>query len=364
MKTAILTLPFDGNIGGILQAYALQSVTERINGGDNSVDIITIQYLPRVPNWFFRPFIYSYRLLQRKRGKYDSHLRIEEVLYNRRKPMWRFMQNNMHLRVIGSLKDVNENEYDTFIVGSDQVWRPIYFRLTYDRMADAFLHFTEGWKVRRIAYAASFGAEKWEYSQDDTSECRRCIQMFDAVSCREDEGVDFCKEYLKREDAVLMPDPTMLLRKDDYRKFVKPTNKKRKRLFAYILDNTADKERVIEDIAAKRMLEPYIITLHDGKHGIEDWLQQFEDADYVVTDSFHGCVFSIIFGKEFVAYANRDRGMARFTSLLKTFGLEDRLVTSFEEYKSMNIISSISDAQKKMEARREEALNWLEDNLG
>ena len=125
MKTAILTLPFDGNIGGILQAYALQSVTERINGGDNSVDIITIQYLPRVPNWFFRPFIYSYRLLQRKRGQYDSHLRIEEVLYNRRKPMWRFMQNNMHLRVIGSLKDVNENEYDTFIVGSDQVWRPI-----------------------------------------------------------------------------------------------------------------------------------------------------------------------------------------------------------------------------------------------
>ena len=87
------------------------------------------------------------------------------------------------------------------------------------------------------------------------------------------------------------------------------------------------------------------------------------DAEYVVTDSFHGCVFSIIFGKEFVAYANRDRGMARFTSLLRTFGLEVRLVTSFDENKSMNIISSISDAQKKMEARREEALKWLEDKL-
>lgn len=87
------------------------------------------------------------------------------------------------------------------------------------------------------------------------------------------------------------------------------------------------------------------------------------DAEYVVTDSFHGCVFSIIFGKEFVAYANRHRGMARFTPLLRTFGLEDRLVTSFDENKSMNIISSISDAQKKMEARREEALKWLEDKL-
>ena len=92
-------------------------------------------------------------------------------------------------------------------------------------------------------------------------------------------------------------------------------------------------------------------------------MKTVEDADYVVTDSFHGCVFSIIFGKEFVAYANRDRGMARFTSLLRTFGLEDRLVTSFDENKSMNIISSISDAQKKMEARRYEALNWLEDKL-
>ena len=92
-------------------------------------------------------------------------------------------------------------------------------------------------------------------------------------------------------------------------------------------------------------------------------MKTVEDADYVVTDSFHGCVFSIIFGKEFVAYANRDRGMARFISLLRTFGLEDRLVTSFGKYKSMNIISSISDAQKKMEARREEALKWLEDKL-
>ena len=92
-------------------------------------------------------------------------------------------------------------------------------------------------------------------------------------------------------------------------------------------------------------------------------MKTVEDADYVVTDSFHGRVFSIIFGKEFVAYANRDRGMARFTFLLRTFRLEDRLVTSFDKYKSMNIISSISDAQKKMEARRYEALNWLEDKL-
>ena len=61
-------------------------------------------------------------------------------------------------------------------------------------------------------------------------------------------------------------------------------------------------------------------------------MKTVENADYVVTDSFHGCVFSIIFGKEFVAYANRDRGMARFISLLRTFGLEDRLVTSFVKY--------------------------------
>ena len=93
-------------------------------------------------------------------------------------------------------------------------------------------------------------------------------------------------------------------------------------------------------------------------------MKTVEDADYVVTDSFHGCVFSIIFGKEFVAYANRDRGMARFISLLRTFGLEDRLVTSFDEYKSMDITSSIYNAQKKMETLREEGLKWLEENLG
>ena len=363
MKIAILTLPFNTNIGGILQAYALQTVIEQIMEG-NSVEILTSPYLPKVPNIFFRPFLYSYRLVLRKRGRYDARLRIEEATYKELKPTWNFMHKNMNLHFINSLKDVKENDFDIIVVGSDQVWRPIYFRLTYDRMADAFLQFTEGWDIKRIAYAASFGAEQWEYNQNDTNECARCLQMFDAVSCREKEGVKFCMEYLNRDDAVLMPDPTMLLRKDDYRKFVKTKKKKEKKLFAYILDMTLDKETVIMDMAKKMKLEPYVFSLHDGKHGIEDWLQQFEEADYVVTDSFHGSVFSIIFGKEFIAYANKDRGMARFTSLLNMFGLEERLVCSLEDYITNDVSSSIATAQEKMETIRCMALKWLEENLG
>ena len=64
---------------------------------------------------------------------------------------------------------------------------------------------------------------------------------------------------------------------------------------------------------------------------VEQWLRGFMDARYVVVDSFHGCVFSILFNKPFIAIANSGRGETRFTSLLKTFGLSSRLIHGAEE---------------------------------
>ena len=86
---------------------------------------------------------------------------------------------------------LNPNDFDAFIVGSDQVWRRLYMPDIYRE----YLSFAEGWNVRRISYAASFGTEEWEYSPLETTECRRLLQKFDAVSVREASGVSLCKKH-------------------------------------------------------------------------------------------------------------------------------------------------------------------------
>ena len=105
---------------------------------------------------------------------------------------------------------MTEGEYDAFIVGSDQVWRPSYNQ----HLEQAFLNFTENWKnVKRIAYAASFGVDNWEFTKKQTKECKRLVQKFDFVSVREDTAVNLCKEHLGIE-ATHVLDPTLLLSAD------------------------------------------------------------------------------------------------------------------------------------------------------
>ena len=93
--------------------------------------------------------------------------------------------------------DIGLGEYDVFVAGSDQIWRPKYF----GNIEDAFLAFTSGWNVKRIAYAASFGTDQMEYSYTQLEECSALLKNFDAVSVREASAVTICDEWFDREDA-------------------------------------------------------------------------------------------------------------------------------------------------------------------
>ena len=193
--------------------------------------------------------------------------------------------------------------------------------------------------MKRVAYAASFGVDKWEFTNEETKECAPLAQLFDAVSVREDSGIPLCKEHLGVEACHVL-DPTMLLEREDYEALVRedgiaprPGN-----LFCYVLDKSVRMEETISIIAAQTKLTPFHTMPKSGatqeavENHIEDciyppvtaWLRSFMDAELVVTDSFHGCVFSIIFNKPFVVLGNESRGQARFSSLLMIFGLESR----------------------------------------
>ena len=222
-------------------------------------------------------------------------------------------------------------EFDAYVVGSDQVWRPCYS----PSITDFFLkNVPASSTALRIAYAASFGTNVWEFSKEETIECAALVKKFDAISVREESGVQLCGEYLGVEATHLL-DPTMLLEIEEYISLIERANTKRNsgNLFCYILDECLDSDKIVSSLQNDGY-EPYYAGLDPVKYNVsvEQWLRNFYDATLVVTDSFHACVFSILFKKPFVVLRNKDRGTARLDSLLGMFDLEDCAVESYDEY--------------------------------
>lgn len=369
MKIAILTLPFNINYGGILQAYALQTILEQ-RGHD--VHIIEETQKPLRLPFYKKPFCYGKRIIKNIMGKkccilYEQKYNQELLIIKQN--ISKFINENIHLTTYKKFSYIKESEYDVIIVGSDQVWRPKYFGTA--QIEKAFLGFTKGWNIRRISYAASFGTSEWEYTHAQTHKCSILLHKFNMVSVREKSGIDLCKRYLNTEAKQVL-DPTLLLEKEDYIRLFQSghTQKSKGNLLCYILDETEEKRILINQVAKDKKLIPFNIKAKDNKiniplsdriqPSIEQWIRGFYDAELVITDSFHACVFSILFKKPFIVYGNKNRGLTRFNSLLESMGLKNNLILNLNEYDNNKDYSINNESLKKLSDLRKESLNFLE----
>lgn len=335
MKIGILTLPFNNNYGGYMQAYALMTVLKRMG---HEPTLIMRRHNPYRVSIVFRikffikgilktiirhkiyPFIYGEESSFRARGK-NMLTFVDKYI----QPQTRYIYSTDELR-----KEC-EGHFDAFIVGSDQVWRPIYVQ---GLIGNMFLDFTTGWNVKRIAYAASFGTDAPEYTEEAKVLCGSLIEKFDAVSVREQSGLNVFDDFgWKVKNPKVVLDPTMLLTREDYNKVLtQESNIAKGKIFCYVLDNSNEVKTVISKI--QKQIKKTIYEITDIQKGdsvlssIETWMSAIRDSDFVITDSFHGTVFAIIFNKPFIVYANKNRGIDRFRSILNHFGLEDRISNS------------------------------------
>lgn len=332
MKIGILTHPLIANFGGIMQEYALKKkledighsviIFEHINEGPKRF-ALKVRYLIYVKRFFIK--LITGKNIKIMCDKYDV------MIFNKKtKSVNSFIRKYIQDKYIG-IDECTLSKIDAFIVGSDQVWRPLYVK----SIEKYFLNFLDNNKrIRKIAYAASFGVKTWEFSKEQEKECSRLAKQFDLITVREDSGINLCKKYLGI-NAKFVLDPTMLLEKKDYIKIIENEriSKSKGNLFVYILDESISKQNIVDKVTKTKGLIPFTIIpsekqMLDGIEypKVETWLRAFLDAEFVVTDSFHGCVFSIIFNKPFIAIGNEERGNARFDSLLKLFNIQDRLV--------------------------------------
>lgn len=374
MKIAIITLPLIANYGGILQNYALQTVLKRMG---YTVETIALPLELQQP-WWRKPLAYGKRSID----KFVLHRRKTPVFYeqwyNRTLPalicdMQSFVATHILTRKVNCFSDIKEGEYDAFVVGSDQIWRPMY---SYRPITNAYLDFTKNWKnTKRVAYAASFGTDQWEYSELQTCQCTALAALFDGISVREEAAVRLCREHLHCE-AVHVLDPTMLLAAEDYVALFKDKKLEAPRgeLLTYVLDETPEKARIIEKVAnhyqydtyrANSRFEDWTAPLTERKQPpVEQWLKDFQDAKFVITDSFHATVFSILFGKPFIVIGNKERGLSRIYSLLKMLGLEGHVVSSLTGLDvSRNYGLDTGRVREVLQARRQVAMEFLRTSL-
>lgn len=336
MRIAVITLPLHLNYGGILQAYALKTVLEDMG---HEVDVIDRKDKFPVPPAWKMPFVYLKRISRNilLSGKGPEIFREKRMMNNvagfgvNLSP---FVASRISPRVVDDYRSLSKGEYDALVVGSDQVWRPKYF----GKIEDAFLHFAVSWHVKRIAYAASFGTLHPEYTARQLETCSSLLKTFDAVSVREDSGVNICDELLDVERVTHVLDPVMLLDKKHLYDMASlssghPASGK---MLTFVLDEEAQKKAVIDRVSSwfsGNVYDASVFPFDEGKPvsermpaSMEEWLSCFADCSFVVTDSFHACVVSILFHKPFIVLGNPARGLTRITSLLELFGLESRMV--------------------------------------
>lgn len=327
MRVCILTQPLGANFGGILQAYALQKALK-----DMGHDATTLRFSPQatwwIPSGFKKRVLTVRRFLSKylKGNKGIVHCNPDRQTLYAFRELNRFINEYIvHLDVQAPLTRESLPDFDAYVVGSDQVWRPAYSPF----LPNFYLDFIADSSAKRLAYAASFGVDTWEADEVTTALIQKLAKRFDAITVREESGVELCKRFLGVQ-ATVMPDPTLLLSANDYLQLCKQSSQDHDEyIAAYILDPGEQEQSFVHRIANQLHLPVKFIGKYDwsaGVDSVESWISGISNAHYVITDSFHGTVFSLLFKKEFYSIINRTRGASRFESLLDMVGLPDHML--------------------------------------
>ena len=359
-KIGLLTFHKPINYGAILQAVALSKSIEKYNATCEIIDY-------RNPS-----FNKAYPILHLDNCKTLKTTIWELLMIPRRiitKVRFRsFLYNNVRLSRRYNKKGLNsiEGKYNAIIVGSDQVWNLKCTGNDTTYFLD-FVHF-----IPKYSYAASFG----DFIIDDTNReaIKKYINSYNAISVREHSGIEIIKE-LCGLDCIQTLDPTLLLRDDEWRAIASNDSKliHDKYILIYFMVQTPESVQEIFKLAnrIKTQYKYKIVviggSLRKNKDGIiyynvsspEEFIRLFKDASYVLTSSFHGTAFSIIFNKNFFSYVKPNLLVqGRIDNLLSTINLKNRAFSKADEIDEIMDVD-FTEPNHLLEERRQYSTAYL-----
>lgn len=342
MKILILTHPLGTNYGGMMQCYALKTILERMGHSIEVMDRRT--YLP-----FYKRILRSFLAMV-------GHPRYNNPKFKKMRPfVSKYLKLTPALYTSKACTSYcKKNNINAIVVGSDQVWRRD-FALKYGY--DYFLSFAPN-SVKRVSYAASMGFSEWQYNEKETELIKENLQSFTGISLREE---DVIKVF--HENTALLPenvlDPTLLLNSNEYEALCSPRLVDGKYIFVYWLWN---KTKIYEALKAVPKLEQYKVidlSMLEGHDfcSVSDWLSYIKYADYVITDSFHGCAFSIVYERPFNYVHKPEVFDGRRSSLFSFLNIDpEKMILG-------NIKNEYSVINETKRVLQDAAIRYLENSL-
>lgn len=336
-KIGIITFQNANNYGAVYQAFALKQTVEKLG---HQVQVINYDSpgmgLKKVQQRQFKEFI-------------DSYLNLTPA-YSRK-------------------EEIDTSGFDAVISGSDQVWNP---RLTGNDMT-YFLDFVKE-DVKKVAYAASIGLNG-DLFMEHKEVFEKYVPAFSGISLREDTHVPYIQSIVGEKEVIASIDPSLLLTSKEYLDAFKIPDERGEEyifVFSYALDpklydfaNMLSLKTGYKTVA----ISPYSAgSFIDGTKVMKnvppiEWLQLFNKAKLIITDSFHGMMFSIVFNKPFYAYTPNRSNVARVKDVLKKLGLEDRKLTNIRNANDVTYEVDFTNVNKILEAERQKSLEYLKKQL-
>lgn len=384
-KVGILNVQHADNYGAVLLAYAIQTEIEYL--GYNA-EIIDFRPAGVHHNFIHKSFEIlkqdgCFKLFRKLQKKILYHHKTDaKVLIARKKAFSDFRERYLNRsKVYYNVTDDRPLEYDIYVVGSDVIWKPA--RVISKTESDAyFLNFTEGLPCKRIAYAASIGTDDNDVLRPLQDKIKNMIRKFDSISLRENTSVPFIRS-LYGKSVTWCIDPTMLFNADFYNKLLIENNQSISNIaddyiYLYVLGNNEQAYLmanqlshiwnipVVCDAPSPQLIDNVILNIQ--KDGPLDFLNRIKNAKVVITDSFHGTVFSIIFHKDFYTYS-RGTISIRMQDLLEKLNLTNRYVDSeklaiqqFTPVEYSNVDNIINDWKKESVKFLNDALSQTKSN--
>ena len=276
-----------------------------------------------------------------------------------------FINKTINVRIIHkSFKEINRNDYDILMVNSDQTWRPKKNRNHFYDIG--FLCFAKKWNIPKFVYSASIGIDYWNLTKKDEKIVKECLKNFSDISLREKGSLKLVEKHLGIKATFLL-DPTFLIDKKYYLNIINHFKFKKLKndnfLFTYTFLNEENTKKFIK-ISSKK-LGYYIYDVKKRhKNSIEKFLYGVINCKAVITNSFHGTIFSIIFNKPFVSFIFKNSPRERLNSLKKTFNVENRIF-EYNQTPDVNLLTTpLNINHKLMNSLKIKSINYLKKNLG
>lgn len=357
-RTAIITFHCVPNYGAVLQAYALQTKLKELSAETGIVDYrpnrLTDEY--RNINFYsifsFVSSLWSLSAFRKKKERFRQFEKNYLDLISCEK-----CEGNVVLK---------EPVPDVIFLGSDQIWNPDITH-GFDRVY--FGDIVTNSPFRAVAYAASIGKKK--FTEEEKSHFIKLIHEIEDISVREKEAQIMIEQEFKKKVEVVV-DPTILAGKMCFEPLVKPVPYKKYLLF-YSLTGMKESAAMADKVARycgyelvelsgrrKPYVVPQHITIYDA--GPVDFVSLFYNAEYIVTDSFHGTVFSLLFHKKFISLANKNRG-GRITGLLEAVGLLHHCTGRFDREIVLEKIAW-DEVDRKLEEMRATSIDFIMRVMG